>query len=148
QLRKSWYMFFFQLPAVPEVTIQAADWRLGLEALRGSSRPGTFSADDLAAYQCAWSRPGAFTGMLNWYRAIMQHSPHPSRPVQVSVPTFIIWGAQDMFLGQEMVEPSAKMCVNGRFAIIDEASHWVQHEEPEQVNQLLAEFFAGDESPA
>lgn len=141
QLRKSWYMFFFQIPALPETAIQAADWRLGLEALRGSSRPGTFSDDDLAAYRRAWSRPGAFTGMLNWYRAILQRPSRPRRTVKVSVPTFIIWGAQDMFLGQEMVAPSVGMCANGRFAIIAEASHWVQHEEPEQVNRLLAEFF-------
>lgn len=142
QRRKSWYMFFFQVPVLPETMIQAADWQLGLAALQGSSRPGTFSAADLALYRRAWSRPGAFTGMLNWYRAILQRPSRPCHPLQVSAPTLIIWGAGDKFLGQEMVEPSAAMCVDGRFAIIDGASHWVQHEEPDQVNQLLAEFFA------
>lgn len=142
QLRKSWYMFFFQVPLLPETMIRAVNWRLGWEALQRSSRPGTFSEADLAASRHAWARPGAFTGMLNWYRAIIQRPPHPHASVHIAVPTLLIWGAQDMFLGQEMAEPSVALCENGRFVIIEAASHWVQHEEPEQVNQLLAAFFA------
>ncbi len=142
QLRKSWYMFFFQLPWVPEAATRAANWRSGVSALQGSSRPGTFSAEDIARYRLAWGRPRAFTSMINWYRAMLQRPPQDVHDVRVRVPTLIIWGVQDMFLDHEMVEPSIALCDNGRYVLIPEATHWVQHEEPEQVNQLLAQFFA------
>ncbi len=142
QLRKSWYMFFFQLPWVPEAATRVANWRAGVKALQGSSRPGTFTAEDLARYRLAWGRPGAFTGMLNWYRAMLQRPPKRVNDVRVQVPTFIIWGMQDMFLDYEMVEPSISLCADGRYRLIPEATHWVQHEEPEQVNQQLTQFFA------
>lgn len=142
QLRKSWYMFFFQLPWVPEAATRAANWRAGVAALQGSSRPGTFTPEDLARYRLAWGRPGAFTGMLNWYRAMLQRPPQSGSTARVSTPTLVIWGVQDMFLDYEMVEPSVAMCDDGRYVLIPQASHWVQHEEPEQVNHLLAQFFA------
>lgn len=142
QLRKSWYIGFFQLPWLPEAATRSENWRAGAAALKGSSRPGTFSPTDLALYRLAWSRPGAFTGMLNWYRALVQRRPQVGRSPRVSVPTLVIWGVQDMFLDVGMVEPSVALCDNGRYVLLPEATHWVQHEEPQQVNELLSQFFA------
>ena len=69
QFRRSWYMFFFQLPWLPEALFSAFNFRAGSRSLLRSSRPGTFTAEDLAQYRAAWSQPGAITGMINWYRA-------------------------------------------------------------------------------
>src|SRR6266478_7278123 len=69
QLLRSWYMFFFQLPWLPEAVFSAFNFRVGVRALLRSSRPGTFTPDDLAQYRSAWSQPGSLTGMVNWYRA-------------------------------------------------------------------------------
>lgn len=142
QRRKSWYALFFQLPWIPEIAIRAGNWQAGVASLKGSSRRGTFSAEDLARYRLAWSRPGAFTAMLNWYRALWQRRPADQRDLHVRVPTMIVWGVRDAFLDIEMVEPSIAMCENGRYVLIPEATHWVQHEEAPQVNQLLGQFFA------
>jgi pimeloyl-ACP methyl ester carboxylesterase len=60
----------------------------------------------------------------------------------VRVPTLLLWGAKDGFLGKEMAEPSIARCDHGRLVLLEEAGHWVQHEEPEQVNRLLLELFA------
>jgi pimeloyl-ACP methyl ester carboxylesterase len=49
--------------------------------------------------------------------------------------------ARDRFLGREMAGPSLARCERGRLVVVDEATHWVQHEEPERVNRLLLEFF-------
>ncbi len=141
QLRKSWYIGFFQLPCLPEAATRAQNWRAGVTALRGSSRHGTFSTADLSQYRLAWSRPGAFTSMLNWYRALVQRPPQARSP-RVTVPTLVIWGVQDQFLDVAMVEPSVALCDNGRYVLLPEATHWVQHEEPQQVNELLSRFFA------
>ena len=63
QALRSWYIFFFQIPWLPEVLFSAFDFRMGTRALGGSSRPGTFSPEDLEQYRAAWSQPGALTAM-------------------------------------------------------------------------------------
>ncbi len=140
QRRKSWYIFFFQLPWLPEALLRRNNWALAARALQESSRPGTFSAADLEKYRQAWSQSGAMTGMINWYRAVIRRQPTQRPDSRIRVPTLLIWGAQDRFLGQELAQPSVDLCENGRLALVPEASHWVQHEEPEQVNQLLLDF--------
>lgn len=140
QLRKSWYIFAFQLPWLPEAAMRRNNWRTGVAALRATSRPGTFSAAELDHYRTAWAQPGAATGMINWYRALVRHAPPLRRSPRVTVPTLLIWGAQDHFLGRALAQPSIDLCDQGRLVLLEEASHWVQHEEAAQVNQLLVEL--------
>ncbi|MGB0386176.1 MAG: alpha/beta fold hydrolase [Ardenticatenaceae bacterium] len=140
QLRKSWYIFFFQLPWLPESVMRRNNWEGMLRTLQESSRPGTFSEADLEHYRNAWSQPNAFTGMINWYRAIMQKPPKTLPSPRIKVPSLIIWGTQDHFLNREMVQPSLDLCDDGRLVFIEEATHWVQHEEADRVNQLISDF--------
>ena len=140
QMLRSWYIFFFQLPLLPEALLSSFDFRVAARALQGSSRPGTFSTDDLAQYRAAWSQPGALTGMINWYRAAVRYRiPFPDRTVRV--PTRILWGERDRFLMAEMAHESLRYCAEGELFTFAEASHWLQHEEPEKVSQRLVEFF-------
>jgi epoxide hydrolase 4 len=142
QLRKSWYIFFFQLPFLPEAFFSARNFRKGVASLVGSSRPGTFSPDDLAQYRAAWSQPGALTTMINWYRAAFRHrTPFSDRTVRV--PTRILWGARDAFLMVEMAQESLKYCTQAELITFPDATHWLQHEEPARVSQLLIDFFCG-----
>ncbi len=145
QLRRSWYFFAFQIPWLPEAMARWRNWRLATRALQNSSRPGTFANEDLDRYRQAWSQPGAFRSMINWYRAMIQKPPSPPANAQITVPTLLIWGAQDSFLGQQMAQPSIDLCENGRLVIIEEATHWVQHEEAQRVNQLISTFLASPE---
>lgn len=140
QLRKSWYIFFFQIPRLPEWLARLRDWKIPTQALKRSSRPGTFSDSDLEQYRRAWSQPNAYRSMLNWYRAIMQRPPTPPANPRISVPTLLIWGAQDRFLGRELAQPSIDLCDDGRLVFIEEATHWVQHEEADRVNELIGSF--------
>ncbi|HEV3343297.1 MAG TPA: alpha/beta hydrolase [Pirellulales bacterium] len=143
QVLRSWYMIFFQVPWLP-------DWWLGFNrgwplarTLRRTSRPGTFSADDLAHYREAWSQPGAITAMLNWYRAAMRFSRRQAVGSRIHVPTLLIWGARDAFIGRETAQPSIDLCQNGRLEFIENATHWVQHEEASRVNELILQFLGG-----
>ncbi|WP_101294599.1 alpha/beta fold hydrolase [Halegenticoccus soli] len=140
QRLRSWYVAFFQLPVLPEATSRFHDWELIVRTMRESSEPGTFSEVDFERYREAWSRPGAFTAMVNWYRAIVRNRPRPRRR-RVRVPTLVIWGARDQFLKKSMARPSVNLCDDGRLAMLD-ASHWVQHEEPVKVANLLLDFFS------
>ena len=140
QLRRSWYMFFFQIPWLPEAFLRAGNWRGGLSALRASAHPDTFTEDDLSLYQQAWSQPGAVTAMLNWYRAAFQKRVKSPEDPRIRVPTLMIWGAQDIALGRELAQPSIAFCDDGRLLFVEEATHWVQHDASDQVNAWLIEF--------
>ncbi|MEK6256744.1 MAG: alpha/beta hydrolase [Chloroflexota bacterium] len=59
---------------------------------------------------------------------------------RISVPTLLIWGAQDKVLGREMAQPSTNRYDDGSLIFIEEATHWVQHEEAERVNQMIDTF--------
>ncbi len=145
QRRKSLYMLFFQIPGLPEALSRRREWAWARAALQKSSRPGTFTDQELDLYCQAWSQPGAFTAMLNWYRAAFRHPPPPPRNKGIHSPTLVIWGARDRFLGLELAGPSTRRCEEGHLAIFEEASHWVHHEEPGEVNRLIAGFFRGED---
>jgi len=142
QVLRSWYMFFFQLPWLPEAVFSAFNFHVGARSLLRSSRPGTFSAEDLAQYRAAWSQPGALTAMINWYRAIFRtRVKFPDKTVRV--PTRILWGERDAFLLAEMAHESLRYCTSAELFTFADATHWLQHEEPARVSELLIDFFRG-----
>ncbi len=142
QRKRSAYIFLFQLPWLPERRMAADDFASPAAALAKTSRPGTFSEDELARYRAAWSQPGAVHAMIQWYRAALRARPRRPESTRVRVPTLLVWGTKDRFLGSEMAGPSIERCDDGRLVLVEEAGHWVQHEEPERVNRLLLDFFA------
>lgn len=140
QKRKSWYFLFFQIPWLPEFLARFNNWRSAAQTLIKTSRPGTFTEADLDLYRQAWSQPKAYKSMIHWYRAIVQKPPVSPGKTRIAVPTLLIWGTQDKFLGHEMAQPSIDLCKDGQLVMIEEATHWVQHEEPERVNALIGDF--------
>jgi pimeloyl-ACP methyl ester carboxylesterase len=132
QMLRSWYMFFFQLPFLPEMAFRAT----GRQSMLRTSRPGTFSEDDLARYSESWSQPGSVTAMINWYRALFRRPTRPPANPRVEVPTTVIWGKHDAFLKEAMAAESVKLCQEGELVLLD-ATHWVQHEQPDRVNEVL-----------
>jgi pimeloyl-ACP methyl ester carboxylesterase len=141
QRRKSWYFLFFQIPFLPEWRMRKNNWDVGARALQRTSRAGTFSEEDIELYRQAWSQPGATEGMMNWYRASLRSRPRRVSNPRVAVPLLLIWGGKDKFLRRELAQESIDLCDDGKLIFIDEATHWVQHEESERVNQLLLKFF-------
>jgi pimeloyl-ACP methyl ester carboxylesterase len=141
QLRNSWYMFSFQIPFLSEAILRNNDWEPVVRMLKAGSRPGSFTLADLDQYRRAWWRKGAFTAMLGWYRAALQMPPDMHGDLRIQVPTLILWGAQDIALSRQMAQASLDLCDKGRLVLFEEASHWVQLDEAEAVNQQLLEHF-------
>jgi epoxide hydrolase 4 len=145
QLGRSWYIFFFQLPWLPERILRGRDWAPLVRVLGDTSRPGIFSDRELEQYKESWNRKGALTAMLNWYRAALLRpskfalDPEASR---VTVPALLILGKNDRFAGEAMARESLGYCDTGHLEMFDAASHWVQHEKSAHVNTLLSQFFA------
>jgi pimeloyl-ACP methyl ester carboxylesterase len=144
QVARSWYMFFFQLPWLPERSVRAGDWWAFRRDFERDARPGAFTSADIDRYREAWSQPGAAAAIINYYRASLGRAPSRRsgglRPVEA--PTLVIWGERDRYLGAELAEPD-RADVPGlvRIARLPDASHWVQHDEPERVSGLLIDFF-------
>jgi pimeloyl-ACP methyl ester carboxylesterase len=141
QLRRSWYMFFFQMPRVPEWFFSAGNFRAGVQSLVRTSRPGTFSPEDLSEYRRAWSQPGAVSAMLHWYRALFRYSVH-FRVGRIEVPTRILWGKNDVFLLSSLATVSQRRCARAEVVWFDRATHWLHLEEPDAVNAVLIEFLS------
>ena len=145
QLARSWYMLFFQLPWLPELSARARGWWAWRRLFANEARPEAFTPADMERYVEAWSRPGAPTAMINFYRAALRQSPRraEARIRRVDAPTLVIWGERDRHLGAELAEPDPADVPNlERVVRLPEASHWVHQDEPERVSQLLIDFFS------
>ena len=127
--------------------------RLVNMTLEGWGR-GTIDAAEKAAYLEAWSRPGALTGSLNYYRASPLYPPVGVDPgakalkldpadFMVRVPTLVVWGMQDRALLPGCLDGLDECVPDLRIERLPQASHWVMHEEPETLNRLIREFIGG-----
>lgn len=139
QLLRSWYMFVFQLPGLPERFLQQPNFARDT-FVSWAVHPERFPAADLAKYTEAYAQPGAPRGMLNYYRAGLRH-PEPLRE-NVRVPTLVIWGEQDRALGIECLDGLERYVDDLTIVKIPDASHWVQQDTPDEVNRALLGFLA------
>jgi pimeloyl-ACP methyl ester carboxylesterase len=145
QLRRSWYMFFFQLPWLPERYVRRNNYQMLEESLRGwAVHPEHFDDQELAVFRASAAQPGALTAMLNYYRAMPWSIPLLKKrgPRKIKVPTLLIWGEQDRALGRELTEGTERFVDDLTLRFIPDASHWVQQDTPEKVNALLEEWLA------
>jgi pimeloyl-ACP methyl ester carboxylesterase len=144
QLRRSWYMFFFQLPGLPEAVTLANDARAVRQAFHGMAVDKTrFTDDVLDRYAADAQRPGAMRGMINWYRAALRLKSKLQGPWPViEVPTLIVWGEEDAALGVELLDGTDAYVRDLTIRRLPGVSHWVQQEAPEQVNAILSEWLA------
>ncbi|HEX3364877.1 alpha/beta hydrolase [Phenylobacterium sp.] len=142
QLKKSWYMFFFQLPGLPERSLAANDARAIRNAFHGMAvDKSNFTKDVLDRYAKDAQRPGAIRGMVNWYRAALRLGGKLRGPWPViETPTLIIWGEEDAALGIELLDGTDAYVRDLTIRRLPKVSHWVQQEAPEKVNAILQDW--------
>jgi pimeloyl-ACP methyl ester carboxylesterase len=143
QLLRSSYMFFFQIPRLPEAVIRAGDFALLRSVFRSDPvQPEVFTAEDIEQYIGALVRPGALTATLNYYRALLRY-PGETRALlqRVEAPVLVIWGERDRFLSRRLSEPPRLWVPNLiRVKRLPNASHWVAEDRPLDVNTALLDF--------
>jgi pimeloyl-ACP methyl ester carboxylesterase len=138
QREASWYQLLFQFEGLAEELLQRDDWRLFREWLRDDG--------DTDRYIEELSQPGALTAGLNWYRANL----HPKRELEPRPPlppiqadTLGIWSSGDHYLTEDRMVASGEFVAGAwRYERIEDASHWMQVDEPERVNALLVGFLS------
>lgn len=142
QLRKSWYIAFFQIPWLPERMLLARNARAIRRAFAGMAvDKGRFPPAVLQVYAEAAQRPGAMTAMLNYYRAVVRDFDAASiGDGQVEVPTLMIWGEADSALDVRTTEGTDAYVPDFELHRLPGVSHWVQQEAPERVNAIFADW--------
>lgn len=134
----SWYMYFFQLPRIPERLLMRRNGAIVSELLRRSGQTPAAAERDARAI----SEPGALTAAINWYRAMPLSSPRGITQ-KVSVPTLYVWSDQDTALLPKAAHDTARYVTGEyRFEILPGVSHWIPDEQPDKLADLLLDWFA------
>ena len=153
QRAASQYMRAFRNPAM-EAMIHA----MGLEAFFEKSFGAhvdlaAIPPEEKTAYLEDWSRPGAMTAMLNWYRAsrvevpavgekahlpLWTRAPFP----RLSMPVLVVWGLQDKALLPVQLPGLEELVDDLRLVTVEDAGHFVPWEKPETVNAAVRDFLS------
>lgn len=146
QLRKSWYMFFFQLPVLPEKFVAA---NMPKTLVAGSYNREPWNRETLTPYADAFETEADARGPVNWYRGAFRGALRgTNKPVtRIAAPVLIIWGVHDAFLGQELVSSESLLGTlafpnEADLVTIETAGHFVQNEAAEQVTEALLAWLA------
>lgn len=140
QLLRSSYIFFFRLPVLPELAVGLGDCKLLRELFRRDPvREDAFTEEDIDRYVEAMSRPGAKTATINYYRAAAKYG--FTKPLEtIDQDVLVVWGDQDRYLGVDLADPPDDLVPNSKLVRLPDASHWVQADAPEKVDDLLVDF--------
>ncbi|MGX1197266.1 alpha/beta fold hydrolase [Parvibaculum sp. MBR-TMA-1.3b-4.2] len=150
QMKKSWYILFFQIPWLPEKVTLANRARAIGEAFSGMAiDKSRFPAEVTEHYRQNALIPGAMTAMMNYYRANFSGGAPAewTDPPMVDVPTLMIWGEADTALGKELTYGTDKLVTDFTLRYLPKVSHWVQQEAPEKVNAMIAAWLEGKTVP-
>lgn len=150
QLAKSWYIFFFQLPWIPEWLLGRNHCAAIAQAFRGMAIDKTRFPDEvLRVYQDAAAEPGALTAMVNYYRALMRNLRRTQQrgTPRIETPTLMIWGEEDTALGKELSFGTDEYVRDLTLRYLPKVSHWVQQEAPETVNEMIEAWLLGKSVP-
>jgi pimeloyl-ACP methyl ester carboxylesterase len=151
QLKRSWYIFFFQIPGLPERLFGAEGARRIGDVFRDMAiDKSRFTDDVLEVYRANARAPGALTAMINYYRAAVRGGGVPEAkagwPV-LETPTLMIWGEEDSALGKELTYGTDAFVRDLTLRYVPRCSHWVQQEQPEIVNALVEAWLTGQPVP-
>ena len=146
-LFRQWYIFFHQLPWIPEQVMSMDDFR-SLKGLFRSRRYGftnrdKFTNEDLQAFLYMFSQPYGLNGPMNYFRNIYRDTILKEGIVydKINVPTLVLSGEHDAFLSTRMADGHDKYVERVECKILN-CGHWIQQDCPEEVNTAIRMFLA------
>jgi pimeloyl-ACP methyl ester carboxylesterase len=142
QFIASGYIYMFQLPYFPEFSFGLEDFAMIKNGFLGKEfgvRSGIMTEEDVECYKYYYRKPGAVSPGINLYRANLG-VPGLRHPIKYPMPVKVIWGCQDTAVTLSLLEDVIKAIPHADVTRIHEASHWVQMDQPEKVNQSIRKF--------
>ena len=152
QLKKSWYVFFFQVPVLPEKLFARGDGKGIGDVMRNSAVDKSRFPDEVGeVYRRNAIQPGAMSAMVNYYRALVRGGGARRQkdlgfPV-IDTPTLMVWGEDDVALTKETTYGTENYVSDLTIRYLPRVSHWVQQEQPEVVNTMIEAFLRGESVP-
>ena len=150
QIKKSWYMFFFQ-HGLADLVVGANNHAF-IEMLWRYWSPGYDASFDLESIRKSLADPKNLQAALGYYRATLgdgyrdpqlselQNQMASGVPTQ---PLLYLHGANDCCIGVDVVESAKKIApANVKFEVVAAAGHFLQLEQPKVVNKLICDFLA------
>jgi len=133
QIRRSWYIFFFQLPFLPERMLRR-DIHLVFSQIRGER----LKDRDIAVFRL--NTQSAATSMVNYYRNLFNVSGLRQRWRRLEMPVLQVWGENDTALGVELTQGTVRFAPQLTQKFVPDCSHWVTQDRPAIVNAHVAEW--------
>ena len=135
-----------QVPFFPELFALSEDMKL-LEIAMSSAG---LTTEELEAYKYSYRNSRAWSGAFNLYRAAFTEktakfwaSDEMKRRIRkIEVRTLHIFGTKDDYLTVKAARISEKYVPDYQLRLLEGVSHWVQHEEPDQVNSIMERFLS------
>jgi pimeloyl-ACP methyl ester carboxylesterase len=149
QVKRSWYMFFFQHPLADSV-VGANDLAF-IDMLWRDWSPGFDATEELALLKPSLRDPTNLGAALGYYRAMFQGGQRdPSLDdVQAATrgvpaqPTLYLHGANDGCIGREVSDAASdSLAPNVTVEVVDGCGHFLHLERPQEVNRRIVEFLS------
>ena len=146
QWKKSYYIFLFQLPRLPERFLGRdlkGFFTKTFTSFVPKGKAPSVTAEEIDKYAEAFSQPGALTGAINYYRATFRQIKDTGLGAggKLKMPVLMLWGEQDIALGKELTYHTKDYCEDLEIIYDPTSGHFIQHDNPELVNGKLLEFF-------
>ena len=137
QMLKSWYIFYFQLPWLPEWGMRLFNYGFLRLVLKASSTAGAYNEEDFHNLRHSWQQPG----LPDRHGELLPRHAAPHSVASTGWPaagtTQILWGERDLALSLQSAHDSAAFLAHGELITYPDATHWLAHDKPEEVSQRL-----------
>ena len=146
------YALLMQVPGLAERRNWADIDATTAQVFRGVADDGSaFTDEDIATFAAALKQPKALSSAMKYYRSIYWPDwflTWPDRNKRITCPTQFIWGKEDRAVRLPFMEEAAERVDSLQTVLIEQAGHWVQQEQPEQVTAAMLDFLASGQTVA
>lgn len=144
QVRKSWYVWLFQLPCLPEKKLAQQDFSLVDRLYRDWSPHWQHDGHATDEIKKVLSEPGGVKAALAYYRGMirgMSRKQWKLMSQQTSVPALVVAGLADGSIDAHQFNGIEKAFVGPfRYVQYDQIGHFPQRECPQQLAEDILEF--------
>ena len=139
QLKRSWYMFFFQTP-LADMAVGMNDLAF-IDGLWADWSPGFDGSAHLPAVKDALRDPANLAAAIGYYRAMLGGSEQPATAGTPNQPVLYLHGRNDGCLGVELVDNAPLfLSPESRCEVLEDCGHFLQVERPDLVNKLVVDW--------